>query len=213
MRGEVNTHSVVSGERSSPMIVRQVRPPALPLAFDPVQLSRYTHAMNPIRRSPAVTVLVAALVASGIAGCSADALSRSSLPGPAVTHARANDPDPVAGAISPSPTLAALMPVSVLGAPQPNGLVVAQRLNEQGPLSLPSFTPKGNALFATYACVGPGKFAISGLFTASPCDGKTSTVTLRGQSGKALTWRVNVDVSTRWELLLQDGEEGAPSKQ
>ena len=145
-------------------------------------------------------VLVAALVASGLAGCSAEATNGSGRPSPTVPP-------------SSSPTLGALVPVGVPGGLEPNGPVVAQRPNEQGPANLPSFTPKGNALFATYACLGPGKFAINGLFDVSPCDGQTATTTLRGQAGKALTLRVNVDASTKWRLLMQDGEEAAPPAQ
>ena len=158
-------------------------------------------------------LLVAALVALGLSGCSAGAPSGSGRPSPAATHVQPSEGDPVAVATSPAPTLGALVPVNVLGGLQANGPVVARRPEEQGPASLPRFTPKGNALFATYSCLGPGKFAINGLFTASPCDGVTQTALLRGQAGKALTLRVTVDASTRWRLLLQDGQEASPPKQ
>ena len=169
-----------------------------------------THSFN--RGGAAMHVLVAALVAAGLAGCSTNGLSGASRPSPAATHAQTSDSAPGAVTTGPSPSLGALVPVTVLGEPKPNGPVIAQRLNEQGPGILTTFTPSGNALFATYSCLGPGKFDIKGLFDVTPCDGTTSTITVRGQTGKALTLHVNVDASTRWRLLLQDGQEVVPPK-
>jgi hypothetical protein len=112
-------------------------------------------------------------------------------------------------AVSTSPSsLAPLTPIGVSGGLQPNGPVILQRSGATlGSASLLAFAPKGNVIFVTFSCLGPGKFDFAGLFVSSPCDGTSSTVTLRGQTGKTLALRVVVDASTRWRLMVQDGNE------
>ena len=74
-----------------------------------------------------------------------------------------------------------------------------------GPKSLPAFTPKGEKLYVTFSCLGPGKLALGTLFTMSPCDGTSTTTALRGQTDKRQTLTLDTDMSTQWRLLITSG--------
>lgn len=153
-------------------------------------------------------VVVAGAVISTIAGCTGASQTDAGRPTPAVPRTQPAQTTAAAPAPTSLPSLAALTPVGVTGGLQPNGPVIIERSDAaQGPTSLKVFSPKGNALFVTFSCLGPGKFNFGGLFTSTTCDGGSSTITLRGQTGKTLALRLTVDTSTRWKLMVQDGNE------
>ena len=175
-------------------------------------LSQHRRRVALKRGSVLGRVVVAGAVISTIAGCTGVSQTDAGRPTPAVPRTQPAQTTAAAPAPTSLPSLAALTPVGVTGGLQPNGPVIIERSDAaQGPTSLKVFSPKGNAMFVTFSCLGPGKFNFGGLFTSAPCDGGPSTVTLRGQTGKTLALRLAVDPSTRWKLMVQDGNEPKPS--
>jgi hypothetical protein len=72
-----------------------------------------------------------------------------------------------------------------------------------GERRLPIFTATQSTLDVTFACFGPGSFAVGTLFSLQPCDGTLSTITVRGQNGITEKLIVHADSHTRWRLVIQ----------
>lgn len=101
---------------------------------------------------------------------------------------------------SPAP----LAPAAPAGLPSPTGRVLVQVAKHEGSVGLPDFTPRSSILYVTFSCVGPGSFALGSDFDVSPCDGTSTTGTMKAQAGVPERLTVRTAPTTVWRLLIRD---------